>query len=171
MACCKITRCPAKLYCYCIAVNGSTARRIEAGKIGADLLTIDDVAVEVNAKIKAQASLFTKYARDYAFLTEIRQDSIILTLIEQGMFVELSKQIDNIRAKVNSQNSILTKHEWIKRYVTTMSDASDRGKCRALAIISDIKTEYPMLKYVHNTYGRPLEADVLADVLAYVSEK
>lgn len=156
-----------------IAVNGRTARRIEAGKrdFGKDLITVAEAAIEVRAGIKEKTSLFVKYAKNRAFVKQLQKSSVVMTLLENGMFTDLAKQVDNMTAKNTSMAEDMVHHTWIRRHLVGLMDAAEKGTKRASKVKYDIMTEFPMLRYISSRHGSLLEDEVLADVLAYVAEK
>jgi len=154
-----------------IAVNGRTARRIEAGKIGEDLITVCEAAKEVRGRVKDKTSLFIKYTRNHSFVQELNNNSVVRTLVEKGLFPELAKQIDNISAKNKLMGTSLEDHKWIRRHLHGLSEASERGIKRAKSIKAGIIAQFPMLKYVASRHGALLADDVLADVMLYIEQK
>jgi len=154
-----------------IAVNGRTARRIEAGKIGADLVSVKDAADEVRAEIKDKTSLFIKYARDRAFVSEMNNSSVIMTLAQKGMLPKLEKQLVNMHSKNQTMAITLEDHTWIRRHLDGISGASEKGVKRAKHVREGIMLEFPMLKYIAGRHGALLEDDVLADVMIYIEDK
>ena len=154
-----------------IAVNGRTARRIEAGKIGEDLITVAEAATEVRGKVKDKTSLFVKYARDRSFIQEIGMSPVVMTLVLKGLFPELAKQVENMTAKNTTMANDLEAHTWIRRHLDGLSEASETGIKRAKSIKAGIIAQFPMLKYIGGRHGALLEDDVLADVMLYIEQK
>jgi hypothetical protein len=154
-----------------ISVNGRTARRIEDGKIGTDLVSVKEAADEVRATIKQHTSLFVKYARDRAFIQEMNGSPVIMTLLENDLFPELEKQVTNIHEKNKAVAIKLEDHTWVRRHLQGLMEASEKGTKRAESIKESIITEFPMLQYIGGNHGSLLEDAVLEDVLTYVGEK
>ena len=156
-----------------ISVNGRTAKRIRDGKVGVDLISVSDAAIELKARLEQNKSMFVKHSRDTAFLEVVTRNSIICTLIDNGMFPELGKQLANMKDKRSSVGNILASLTWMRFHIQGMSDAADKGEKRGKDIINDMLAGYPMLKYImsNNRYGDLLQGDELNDVLAYVAER
>jgi hypothetical protein len=156
-----------------ISVNGQTAKRIRDGKVGVDLISVSDAAIELKARLKQNKSMFVKHARDTAFLEVVTHNSIICTLIDNGMFPELGKQLVNMKDKRSSVGKILGTLTWMRFHVQGMSDAADKGEKRGKEVINVMLSGYPMLKYIMSTnrYGDLLQGDELNDVLAYIVER
>ena len=154
-----------------IAVNGRTARRIENGKIGEDLISVEEVAKELRAKIKTETSRFVKYARDNAFMQQMQKSSVIMTLCENGTFPALNKRITNMAAKNAAMGEHLRQNRWMQVFINGLHDSAERGTNAAMAVTAEVFAQYPMLTYVSGRSGALLEDDVLADVQQYIEEK
>ena len=152
-----------------IAVNGKTAERIRAGKIGADLISAEQAAAELREKQKALKTVFVKYARDEAFLSNLRENAVMMELLSQGRMADLRKQFDNISERVSWMGETVSANSWMRyHFGSDTRDAAIRGKNRAAGIEADFHATFPMLKYVTGSYGRKLEPETLADVLTYI---
>ena len=152
-----------------IAVNGRTADRIRAGKIGADLITVEEAAVELKARIAAQTSTFVKYARDRAFMEKMSHNSVIMTLVEKGGMSDLEKQVNNIAAKNKELADRIDENRWMQNFIP-LDAPVQRGRNRAASVCQEVFDKFPMLKYVEKRFGSLLEDDVLADVQSYIAQ-
>ena len=154
-----------------IAVNESTAKRIKDGKVGAELLSPEQVADEVREKMAGVKQIFVKYAREAAFINQLNHNSALMTLLEEGMFENLKKQVDNIVEKRSWMAEVVERHKWMRNAFYSATEASaEKGKARGQSIIEGFEADFPMLRYVEGRFGAKLEDTVLADVLVYVQQ-
>ena len=159
-----------------IAVNAKTAERIRAGKVGEDFMSIEEMATEIRTHIKSLESTIAKYARDAAFLDNLRSNGVIMTMLDQGMFVNLEKRVKAMMERNALLKSKVDQNSWMKPYIKDIQIIVNHAGKQAGDIVEGIYAQYPMLQFVKTRYGYrgiddAQDIDVIVEYIKSMDEK
>lgn len=148
-----------------IAVNRQTYSRIQKGKIGDDLITIEDAAKPLLAQIERVKPMFRALAKYNGFMAKVRQQSILQRLLDSGNMEGL-KGIKAVKARQQQLDTRLEGYGFVQQF--TQDDLQPirvTGEEAAQARLTDIMDKYPMLKHLNGHGGSD---DELTDAIEYI---
>jgi len=130
-----------------IAVNNQTAERIKAGKIGEELIAIEDAAIEMfKSKVGGMITVFRAIAKYESFIRAMGVDNNAVQQAAMGGFLPkvdaVVKRMGQLRAKVKGW-------EWAQPYLNINLDpAVVSGKAAGNARREAVLAKYPLLRHL-----------------------
>jgi hypothetical protein len=145
-----------------IAVNRQTFKRIVKGKIGTQLVSVEDAAKPILAKMEEMQASIRAIAKYRAFMSAFNHNSRLMqTLSDAGSLkstAAVSDRIKQLKERVG-------KWAYLENvYTLDAKPHIDAGKEAGELRVVEVMAKYPMLNHV----GSHMNDDVQKDVIAYI---
>jgi hypothetical protein len=143
-----------------IAVNNQTAQRIEAGKIGDDLMTPAEALAPIRAEVETVAVEYKQVSRLKSLIAGVESADVwgwlIRDRIAKQVQVPMIETIKDIKAGVEIVEKSLQRVNLPLGSIIDISDELSAGRTRAGKLTAKLDKMFPMLQHVstYNTHKR-----------------
>ena len=152
-----------------IAVNEMTAKRIQDGKVGEELLTPDQAMKPIEDAVKAMTPVYLRYIRLSRFVSNAQASTIWKVFTKENIKDlingDIVTKIGKIEALVEGLKNEISPLEYELKTVVDAQHEAQVGSDAGSKVTDQLKKQYPMMKHL----GWHLDDDETIEVIEYIN--